>query len=340
MDIGGRPSKLVRNGVPATLGAMDRLGGIVEQRERTGLDYVDLAPLGGMDPAERMRRLDLEHLERAFLYPTLGVLWVAECDDEALTQAYLRAYNRWIVDFCRDSGGRLVPIAQLSLGDPAAAEAELRRAARDGVRGVWAPAFTWTRKAFGHPDHQRVFAAAAELGLPFGIHPTFEPPWAAPGRYEGMTGIRNTFFINVTATDAIRHAFTSLFQFGVFDRVPDLRVVILESGAGWIGHWLDRMDAVYATPQGRSVPLREKPSAYFRRQCWISADPDESTLAPIIPLVGEDRFFWASDFPHPDHAPDYLEHLARTVEALPESARARLLGRNVIEAYRLPPLAA
>ena len=114
------------------------------------------------------------HIERAFLYPTLGVLWVAECEDEEITQAYLRAYNRWIVDFCADSGGRLVPVAQISLGDPEAAEAELRRAARDGVRGIWTPPFTWTRKPLGHFDHHRVFAAAEELGLPVGVHPTFD----------------------------------------------------------------------------------------------------------------------------------------------------------------------
>ena len=169
LEIDGRPSKLVRGGMPAGLGAMDRVGGIVYERERkTGLDYVDLAPLGAMDPAERLRRLDLENLERAFLYPTLGVLWIAECEDEELTQAYLRAYNRWIVDFCADSGGRLIPIAQLSLGDPAAAERELRRAASDGVRGVWVPPFTMTRKPLGHPNHHRVFAAAQELGLPLG----------------------------------------------------------------------------------------------------------------------------------------------------------------------------
>lgn len=333
--VDGRPSKLIRKGMPEALGAMDRIGGIEIAREPTGLRYVDTAPFGAMDPAERVKRLDQEHIERAVLYPTLGVLWVAECEDEALTQAYVRAYNRWIVDFCADSGGRLVPIAQLSLGDPAAAEAELRRAAKDGVRGVWAPAFAWTRKAFGHPDHHRVFAAAAELGLPFGIHPTFEPAWALPGRYEGMTGIRNTFFINVTATDAIRHAFTSLFQFGVFDLLPDLAIVILETGAGWIGHWLDRMDAVYATPQGRSVPLAQPPSTYFRRQCWISCDPDERMLAPIIPLVGADRFLWASDFPHPDHPPEYVTRLVALVEALPPEARGPLLGENVRRLYRL-----
>jgi predicted TIM-barrel fold metal-dependent hydrolase len=333
LEIAGKPSKLVRNGLPAGLGAMDRVGGITYEREPSGLLYVDTAPLGAMDARERLERLDLENIQRAFLYPTLGVLWVAECEDETLTQAYLRAYNRWIADFCADSGGRLVPIAQLSLGDPEAAEAELRRAAKDCVKGVWVPPFCWTRKPLGHPDHHRVFAAAQELGLPLGIHPTFEPKWATPGRFGEMTSVRFTFFINVTAPDAVRHAFTSLFQFGVFDLFPQLRVVILESGASWIGYWLDRMDSVYAMPQGRTVPLRETPSFYFKRQCWISADPEETTLAAIMPIVGADRFLWASDFPHPDHAPKYVGHLNRILAALPEDARAGLLGRNVLRAY-------
>ncbi len=79
----------------------------------------------------------------------------------------------------------------------------------------------------------------------------------------------------------------------------------------------------------------ELPSSYFKRQCYISADPDETTLAGVIPIVGQDRFFWASDFPHPDHPPDYLEHLVKVVEALPEPARAPLLGENVVRAYGL-----
>jgi predicted TIM-barrel fold metal-dependent hydrolase len=335
MEIDGRPSKLVRHGVPQTLAAMDRIGGIAYEREPTGLLYVDNAPLGAMDPKERLRRLDLENIERAFLYPTLGVLWIAECEDEDLTQAYLRAYNRWIVDFCADSGGRLIPVAQLSLGDPAAAEAELRRAAKDGVRGVWVPPFAWTRKPLGHPDHHRVFATAQELGLPLGIHPSFEPKWAAPGRFGEMTSIRFTFFINVTAPDAVRHAFTSLFQFGVFELFPELRIVILESGAGWIGYWLDRMDSVFEVPQGKTIPLKHPPSTYFKRQCWISADPDETTLGALMPLVGADRFFWASDFPHPDHAPKYAGHLNRLAATLPPEARAGLVGSNVLRAYRL-----
>ena len=185
--------------------------------------------------------------------------------------------------------------------------------------------------------HDRVFAAAEECGLPLGIHPSLEPKWTAPGRYGEYTSGRYSFFLNVIAADAVRHAFTSLFQYGVFEKFPALRAVVLESGAGWVGYWLDRMDTLFETIQGRQVReiAPELPSTYFRRQCWISGDPDEKALAGVIPIVGEDRFFWASDFPHPDHAPDYLPEVERLVEELPESARAGFLGRNVLEAYRL-----
>lgn len=336
LEIDGRPSKIVRGGMPAGLGAMDRVGGYVYEREpKTGLKYVDEAPLGAMDAGERIQRLDMENIERAFLYPTLGIFYISECDDEDLTQAYLRAYNRWIVDFCSDSGGRLIPIAQLSLGDPEAAERELLRAAEDGIAGVFVPPFQWSRKPLGDPAHDRVFAAAQECGLAIGIHPSLEPPWTAPGRYGAYTSGKYAFFLNVIAADGVRHAFTSLFQYGVFEKFPELRVVVLESGAGWVGYWLDRMDSVYVSPQGHMVRkvLPEKPSSYFARQCWISGDPDETSLAAIIPIVGADRFFWASDFPHPDHATDYVPEVTRLVKQLPEPLRRGFLGENVLRAF-------
>ncbi len=337
LDIDGSMSKLVRGGMPSGLGAMDRFAGHVYEREpKTGLKYVDDAPLGAMDPVERIARLDMENIEKVFLYPTLSLFWIAECEDEAYTQACLRAYNRWIVDFCADSGGRLLPVAQLSLGDPEAAEREVRRVAEAGVAGVFVPPFQWSRKPLGDPAHDRVFAAAQECGLPLGIHPSLEPKWTAPGRYGEYTSGKYGFFLNVTSADGVRHAFTSLFQYAVFEKFPKLRVIVLESGAGWIGYWLDRMDTVYASPQGMALRpiLPEKPSAYFARQCWISGDPDETYLADIIPRVGPDRFFWASDFPHPDHPPDYIPEVERLVGDLPESARAGFLGENVLRAFR------
>jgi predicted TIM-barrel fold metal-dependent hydrolase len=337
LEIAGRPSKMVRRNLPAALGAMDMIGNIPRPpRTPSGLGYLDNAGLGAWDAAERVQRLDAENLDLALLYPTLGVLWEAECEDLDLAQAYTRAYNRWIVDFCRQAPDRLIPVAHLSLGIPEAAEKELLRAARDGVKGVFIAPFVMTRKAPGHPDHDRVFRLAEDLGLPVGIHPTFEPFWAAPGRFGRMTDASLSFIINVTAPDAVRHAFTSFFQFAVFEKFPRLKVVVLESGAGWIGYWIERMDAVFESPLGRQVELRDKPSTYFQRQCWISCDPDERSLAGVIPLVGEQRFFWASDFPHPDHAPRYLGELEELCGMLPASARNPLLGDNVRAAYGLP----
>ena len=81
--------------------------------------------------------------------------------------------------------------------------------------------------------------------------------------------------------------------------------------------------------------LGQKPSDVFKQQCWISADPDETTLAGVISVVGEDRFMWASDFPHPDHPPDYITNLSALVSQLPESARRGLLGDNCARLYRL-----
>jgi uncharacterized protein len=329
LEIDGRASKVVRGGMLGMLGGMGKQ--IAEVLPSPEHSYVGGASFGARDAGERLQRLAQEGLDAAFLYPTLGVLWEAECTDVEIAQAYTRAYNRWIVDFCADSAERLIPIAHLSLGDPAGAAQELERAVRAGARGGWVAPFTMSKKPHGHPDHDRVFAAAQDLDVPLAIHPTFEPKWATPGRFDGLHGAH--FFLNVTAADAVRHAFTTLFQFAVFDRFPRLKVVVLESGAGWIGYWLDRMDGYAASLLGRAVPLKEKPSAYFRRQCFISCDPDERTVPALMELYGEDRFFWASDFPHPDHTGDYIAELGELAGALAEPGRRKLLGDNVRRAY-------
>jgi uncharacterized protein len=122
-------------------------------------------------------------------------------------------------------------------------------------------------------------------------------------------------------------------DFATFDRFPKLKLVLLESGAGWIGYWLDRLDGVAtATFLGGRAPLKMKPSDYFR-QVWISGDPDERTLPAMMKNYGADRFFWASDYPHPDHTGDYLQALEEMVDAVPAPARAGLLGGNVRQAF-------
>ena len=63
--------------------------------------------------------------------------------------------------------------------------------------------------------------------------------------------------------------------------------------------------------------------------------PDEHTIPALMELLGPERFVWASDYPHPDHTGDYLKRLEELAARLGESARERLLGTNVREAYGL-----
>ena len=336
LEIGGRRSKMSRKGFPATLGAMGApdLADMQRNPERT---YLAEAPFGSMDPAERIKLLDAENLDAVVLYTTVGLLWEAELEDAELSQAYTRAYNRWICEFCSGSP-RLVPTAHISLGDPVAGARELERAVAEGARGAYVAPFTHDGRPLGHPDNDPVFAAAQALDVPFAIHPTFEPQWTKGTRMGAWEHVRELRLLaSVTASDGVRHQFTTLFDYGVFDRFPDLKVIVLESGGGWIGYWLDRIDAVYGhTFIGTRVPLKERPSEYFKSRVWISCDPDERTIPALAERFGADRFMWASDFPHADHTPEYIDDLNELASGFTDERDRRLfLGDNTRRLFKI-----
>jgi predicted TIM-barrel fold metal-dependent hydrolase len=330
LEIGGKPSERSRKGTLGLLGAMGETGARPSPERR----YADSMPFGAGDAKQRLELLDRENLEKCVLYPTIGLLWECELDDPELSLAYHRAYNRWIADFCRDTGGRLVPIAHVGLLDPQGAADELERAVADGCKGGFVAPFTHARKAHGHPDHDALWARAAALGVPVAIHPTFEPFWAAPVRFERI-GRAREFFYNVMLRQGVQQALLSFIALGTLDRFPALRLGVLESGAGWIGSFLDRADAVAETGQGLMAGLGRKPSEQFRAQCFISGDPDETAAAHIVDHVGADCFMWATDYPHPDHPGTWAHALERLVAPLSPETRAKLLGRNVARIYRL-----
>ena len=355
LEIDQKRAKMTQPGLLGSLGGMGRkvddarklreraIRGEVKPEDVRGLSlmpkpedtYLKGAAFGTMDMKERLKLLDQEGMAKAILYPTIGLLWEAELFDAELASVYCRAYNRWIADFCRDSGGRLIPIAHLSLGDPEEAAREFERAVKDGCKGAFVCPFTITRVPHGEAAHDRVFSVAQDLDVPLAIHPTFEP--AAFGihhRYDDFQWA--SWYFDLFAGQGVQHAFATFFQLGVFDRFPRLRLVVLESQAGWIGYFLDRADAIYnGTTLGASVRLKEMPSYYFKRQCYISADPDERTIAAMMEIVGEDKFFWASDYPHPDHPGNYLEELRGLIAPMKDSGKRAILGENVSRAYKI-----
>jgi predicted TIM-barrel fold metal-dependent hydrolase len=122
---------------------------------------------------------------------------------------------------------------------------------------------------------------------------------------------------------------------GALERFPQLRLGVLEVGSGWIGSFLDRMDAVFETISAKGVRLSTRPSEVFQRQCFISGDPDETAAPLVVEHVGAGCFVWATDYPHPDHPGGWVRALERFVAPLSPATRAKLLGENVARIYRL-----
>ncbi len=123
---------------------------------------------------------------------------------------------------------------------------------------------------------------------------------------------------------------------GVCERFPNLRMVFLEANGGWIVPWLERLDHHFEEFAWEVHWLKQEPSAYFRRNCWISFDPDESTLAFTAnsPLVGADRIVWASDYPHPDAKfPGTTRELTDATAVLDAEQRRQIAGASSSALY-------
>ncbi len=335
LELDGRPSKYSQPGQLAQFGAMGKKSQS-ETEPHPDRTYAGEAPFGSMYPKERLQRMDQEGLDKSIIYPSLGLLWeTEEVEDLKLQAAFARAYNRWVVDFCADSDGRLIPIAHISMGDGDEAARELKRAVEAGARGAFFVPFTPTHKSHAHPDYDPFWAAAQDLDVPVGIHPSGEPPAKrVHQRFKDMQKWALWHF-NVHGAQGPLQAFTAMFQYGLFERFPRIKVVVLESGAGWAGYLLNRMDAVFESPLGDTVRLKEKPSYYFQRNCWISGDPDEKAFGHVVDFVGADKFFWASDFPHPDHPDNYMTELAELVADMSHGTRQKVLGENATSVYGL-----
>jgi uncharacterized protein len=299
----------------------------------SGVRYSELMP-GGFDPRQRLVDMTSEGIDIAVLYPSIG-LFLEAVEDPILGEACCRVYNDWLADYCRVAPERLIGVAALPMQDAGAAVRELQRAVgRLGMRGVFVRPNPCNGRALHDPYFDPVWAAAAEAGVPVGLHPSGAGD--LPGALQGLRldapimGHPSIFFID----DFI--GFSHLVCGGVLERHPRLTVVVLEAGGGWLGHWFDRFDH-FARVYGWMAPeLRLKPSEYFKRQCYVSFDPEESTLPLLAPLIGEDRIVWASDYPHLDATfPGVVRELEEHLLKLPLSAQDKVRGGNAAKLYGL-----
>ena len=88
---------------------------------------------------------------------------------------------------------------------------------------------------------------------------------------------------------------------GALERHPGLKLVLGESGIGWVPYVIERMDLEWVnhTPNAQDYKITTRPSEVFSRQVYATYEEDRIGVT-LIPEVGVDNVMWASDYPHPD----------------------------------------
>ncbi len=117
------------------LGSTAGFGGIGGVGARQGVVAADAMEYkdgrkGGFDPHARIPDMDLDGIDAAFLYPSLG-LFAGAVQDPGFAGAMCRAYNRWLADYCKPYPERLFGVAMLPMQSVEAAIEEMRFARRE-----------------------------------------------------------------------------------------------------------------------------------------------------------------------------------------------------------------
>jgi predicted TIM-barrel fold metal-dependent hydrolase len=329
--VNGHPSRFTK---PPALAMINGMGKTWEQVLEQ--QYLVSSEFGTRQGRERYEMQEANGVDYTVVFASLGLAWNAEADDPELGTAYCRAYNRWIVDFCADSKFRAVPIAMIWMDDDEHAGDEVRRAVEDGCKGIWLPHTNNSARAHGNPEYDRFWAQVEEVGVPVAIHPCVEKSkMRVHQRFDDLRGWARWYF-NVCGSMSSQMALAALFQWGLFDRFPKLKVALIEAGAGWLPHFVHRMDEAAECSVGSTLQLQEKPSTYFQTNVWYSADADEPGYDYMVERLGSEHLMWGSDYPHFDHSELWLDEIMDRTSKLDATARRNVLGLNALKLWDLP----
>ena len=254
----------------------------------------------GWSPEVQLEAMDSEGIDVAVLFPTrgLGILTYPD-QDPRFGAALARAYNDWLHDFCEANPTRLLGAGMISVYDINAAVEETRRVVDAfGFRSVFLRSNIVNGKSWHDPYYEPLWNTLEELNLPLGFHEATGSRSRQTGeQFEPNFGLRRVYAQPMEQMLGLG----SFVGGGILERHPKLKVAFLEANCSWLPWLLWRLDEGYEREGDIFMQdLTMAPSAYFKRQCFISIEPDEAPARHTIEDFGCDQLVFSTDYPHGD----------------------------------------
>ncbi len=301
---------------------------------------------GAWDHADRIKVLDGDGCAGEIVFPDgitemnmppfgAGLSLPTEGIAPELQWAGARAHNRWLAEFCsitpeRHAGLAVVPM----LWDVDDAVQEVRWAQENGLKGIMIPTQWGALDSYSHDKYDPVWRECEERSMVLNIH-SGAAPMADYGDGQGMMGS----YISEVAFFAARPV-TFMIWGGVFDRFPNLKLMVTEATSIWVPEYLALLDFRYEeTPYSAKLGdytshLSLKPSEYFRRNVFLGASCMPRREAEMRHEIGIENLIWGSDYPHPEGTwPFTKKQMIETFHDIPEDEAAKMLGGNAASLF-------
>jgi uncharacterized protein len=192
---------------------------------------------------------------------------------------------------------RLAGFAALNLHDPQSAAKELERCVTKlGFVGALVNGTVSSSDGplfLDHPQFAPVWEAAVQLKVPVYLHPAAPPQVVEQAYFSGVSGM----LLSIAGWGW--HAETGLHTLrlivsGLFDRLPDLQLIIGHMGEG-LPYALARSSGVLSGP----AHLKQTVAEYFKTNIHVTTSGyfSQPPLKCAVEVVGIDRMLFSVDYP-------------------------------------------
>ena len=267
-------------------------------------------------------------------------------------RAGVQAHNRWLVDFCNEFPERRAGVGQIFLNDIDDAIEDVKWIKEQGLRGGIllpniAPDVKWVKPLYD-PEYDRLWEVCQDLDIPVNVHSGTGNPDYGPYQVSMLLYINEVVFYT-------QRPFVQLVLSGVFQRFPNLKFVMTESGCSWVPPMLKQLDRMMGMASSGAVgeiryrkdeAVEGSATHYFHQNVWMGVSNPGPEDVAARHAIGIEKFMWGSDYPHDEGSHPYTrEHLRARFSACPPAEVKQMLSENVASLYdfdldALAPLAA